>query len=76
MGQHIWFVRRVPGSQYPLRNTYDGEFVRGLREGYGIYYYANGARYEGEWKDNMKCGKVSYNRSLQHLFYGWFLIVH
>ena len=62
MGQHIWFVRRIPGSQYPLRNMYDGEFVHGLREGYGVYYYANGARYEGEWKDNMKCGKVCYKR--------------
>ena len=58
IGQHIWFLRRVSGSQYPLRNMYDGEFERGLRSGLGTFYYANGARYEGEWKNNMKHGTV------------------
>ena len=48
----------MAGSQYPLRNTYDGEFVKGLRHGYGTFHYANGARYEGEWANNMKHGKV------------------
>ncbi len=57
-GQHIWFLHRVAGSQYPLRNTYDGEFTKGLRQGYGTFYYANGARYEGQWLANMKHGKV------------------
>lgn len=37
---------------------YDGEFRKGLRHGYGTFIYANGARYEGEWFDNMKSGKV------------------
>ena len=58
MGQHIWFLRRVAGSQYPLRNMYDGEFVKGLRHGNGTFYYANGARFEGLWENNMKHGKV------------------
>lgn len=58
MGQHIWMLRRVPGSQYPLRNMYDGEFVNGLRHGFGIFFYASGAKYEGGWKNNMKHGKV------------------
>lgn len=58
LGQHIWFLKRVGGSQYPLRNMYDGEFVNGLREGQGAFYYANGARYEGSWKNNTKHGKV------------------
>lgn len=57
-GQHIWMLRRVTGSQYPLRNMYDGDFMNGLRHGYGTFYYANGAKYEGGWKDNMKHGKV------------------
>ena len=57
-GEHIWFLKRVGGSQYPLRNAYDGDFVQGMREGQGTFYYANGARYEGEWKNNMKFGKV------------------
>ncbi|XP_074640296.1 radial spoke head 10 homolog B-like [Tubulanus polymorphus] len=59
-GQHIWFLRRVPGSQYPMRNMYEGQFVRGLRHGYGVFYYANGARYEGDWKDNMKQGNGKF----------------
>ena len=42
-----------------MRNMYDGEFCQGLRHGYGTFYYANGARYEGEWQNNLKCGKVT-----------------
>ena len=38
---------------------YDGDFVNGLRHGYGTFYYANGAKYEGGWKNNMKHGKVT-----------------
>ena len=37
---------------------FEGEFVKGLRQGYGIFYYANGARYEGDWNENNKTGKV------------------
>ena len=37
---------------------YDGELINGLRHGRGIFYYANGAKYEGFWKDNMKHGQV------------------
>ena len=59
-GQHIWFLQRIGSSQYPLRNTYEGEFDHGLRCGFGTFYYANGARYEGEWKDNMKHGKGKF----------------
>ncbi|KAH3850322.1 hypothetical protein DPMN_092731 [Dreissena polymorpha] len=59
VGQHIWLLRRVLGSQYPLRNMFDGDFVNGLRHGYGTFYYANGAKYEGGWKNNMKHGKVA-----------------
>lgn len=60
MGQHFWLLKRVKGSQYPLRNMYDGEFVNGLRHGFGTFYYANGAKYEGGWKNNMKHGKVKF----------------
>ena len=42
-----------------MRNMYDGEFSKGLRHGYGTFYYANGARYEGEWQQNLKSGKVT-----------------
>jgi hypothetical protein len=33
---------------------YDGEFVNGLRHGFGMFFYASGAKYEGGWKNNMK----------------------
>lgn len=58
MGQQIWYLRRGATTQYSLRNMYDGELHYGKRHGFGVFYYANGARYEGEWKDNVKSGKV------------------
>ncbi|XP_075035766.1 radial spoke head 10 homolog B isoform X2 [Mixophyes fleayi] len=56
LGTHTWFLKRVPGSQYSLRNEYVGNFVDGVRHGQGRYYYANGAMYDGEWKNNKKHG--------------------
>ncbi|XP_037400303.1 radial spoke head 10 homolog B isoform X2 [Pygocentrus nattereri] len=56
-GTHTWFLRRVPGSQYPLRNEYKGEFVQGLRHGQGTFSYASGAVYSGEWNHNKKHGQ-------------------
>ena len=47
-------------SQYPLRNHYDGDFVDGERHGFGVFYYASGAMYEGEWKHNMKNGNGKF----------------
>jgi antitoxin component YwqK of YwqJK toxin-antitoxin module len=34
--------------------------VKGVRDGYGVFYYANGSKYEGYWKDNMKEGFSFY----------------
>lgn len=59
-GEHSWYLKRVPGSQYPLRNYYVGEWVSGLRHGHGTFYYATGARYVGEWMNNMKHGHGKY----------------
>jgi hypothetical protein len=58
-GTHTWFLKRIPNSQYPLRNEYIGEFVNGFRHGQGKFYYASGAMYEGEWASNKKQGRVS-----------------
>ncbi|XP_060795716.1 radial spoke head 10 homolog B [Neoarius graeffei] len=59
-GTHTWFLRRVSGSQYPLRNEYKGEFVQGLRHGQGTFVYASGAVYSGCWKDNKKHGQGKF----------------
>ncbi|XP_058141762.1 radial spoke head 10 homolog B isoform X2 [Dasypus novemcinctus] len=55
-GTHTWFLKRIPKSQYPLRNEYVGEFVNGNRHGHGKFYYASGAVYEGGWVSNKKHG--------------------
>ncbi|XP_045040951.2 radial spoke head 10 homolog B isoform X2 [Desmodus rotundus] len=56
LGTHTWILKRVPNSQYSLRNEYRGNFVNGYRHGYGTFYYASGATYEGEWVFNKKHG--------------------
>lgn len=58
-GTQIWTRRRVDGSQYSQCNKYTGDFAQGQRHGQGTFYYAGGAVYEGEWKNNKKDGKVS-----------------
>ncbi|NXE19656.1 R10B2 protein, partial [Ardeotis kori] len=59
-GTHTWFVKRMPMSQYPLRNEYIGDFVNGKRHGRGKFVYANGAVYDGEWVCNKKHGKGKF----------------
>ncbi|XP_035299042.1 radial spoke head 10 homolog B isoform X2 [Cricetulus griseus] len=56
-GTHTWFLKRIPNSQYPLRNEYIGAFANGFRHGQGKFYYASGAMYEGEWVSNKKHGR-------------------
>ncbi|XP_012938646.1 radial spoke head 10 homolog B isoform X2 [Aplysia californica] len=72
LGQHIWLLRRVTKSQYPLRNMYDGELVNGLRHGTGVFYYANGAKYEGYWRDNMKHGQGKFTFKNGRIYEGLF----
>ncbi|XP_071962232.1 radial spoke head 10 homolog B-like [Antedon mediterranea] len=71
-GDHSWFLKRLPGSQYPLRNQYIGQFVYGKRHGYGTFYYANGAKYEGEWENNMKNGRGVFTFKNGRVFEGIF----
>uniref|UniRef100_A0A3B3VJ32 MORN repeat containing 3 n=1 Tax=Poecilia latipinna TaxID=48699 RepID=A0A3B3VJ32_9TELE len=42
-----------------FHNQYRGEFFEGQRHGKGIFYYAGGAIYTGEWRNNKKHGQVS-----------------
>ena len=34
-----------------------GEWKNGEADGYGIHTWINGDRYEGEFKNNLKCGQ-------------------
>lgn len=52
---------RIETSQYTLRNSYYGNFSDGKRHGNGTFLYANGSKYEGNWKNNLKHGFVSFN---------------
>ncbi|KAF3704606.1 Radial spoke head 10 -like protein B [Channa argus] len=56
-GTHVWILRRANESKYYQNNQYRGDFVLGQRHGQGTFYYAGGAVYEGEWKNNQKHGK-------------------
>nr|XP_034987518.1 LOW QUALITY PROTEIN: radial spoke head 10 homolog B-like [Zootoca vivipara] len=55
-GTHTWYLKRIPGSQYPLRNEYVGDFVSGDRHGHGKFFFASGAMYDGQWVYNKKQG--------------------
>ena len=35
---------------------FPGDFVKGARDGSGMFFYASGAIYDGCWKDNLKHG--------------------
>eukprot|EP00756_Hemistasia_phaeocysticola_P026140 Hpha_TRINITY_DN16043_c0_g1::TRINITY_DN16043_c0_g1_i1::g.119246::m.119246 len=45
------------GQSATRQNRYVGSFVEGRREGQGIFYYVDGAVYEGLWRDNTKHGE-------------------
>lgn len=39
---------------------YTGDFVNGLREGYGVYNWKSGNRYSGDWKAGLEHGQGTY----------------
>lgn len=41
----------------PNGSTYDGEYYRGVKDGYGTLVYADGSKYIGEWKNDSANGK-------------------
>nr|XP_013806363.1 PREDICTED: radial spoke head 10 homolog B2-like [Apteryx mantelli mantelli] len=75
-GTHIWFLRRMPLSQYPLRNKYIGDFVNGDRHGHGRFVYASGAMYDGEWVCNKKHGRGKFIFKNGHVYEGEFIDDH
>lgn len=38
-------------------SKYQGEYVDGKKNGYGIYNFAHGSIYEGDWSDDMINGR-------------------
>ncbi|XP_048722162.2 radial spoke head 10 homolog B isoform X6 [Caretta caretta] len=72
-GTHTWFLKRIPGSQYPLRNEYVGDFVNGDRHGRGRFFYASGAMYDGEWVCNKKHGLGRFIFKNGRIFEGEFI---
>ena len=44
-------------------DVYDGEFKGGVKEGKGIYEYADGSIYDGEFKGGEKKGKGVYKHT-------------
>lgn len=41
-------------------NVYEGEYVKGKREGYGTYTFPDGEKYEGQWFQDQQHGKGIY----------------
>ena len=39
---------------YSDDSVYEGEWTAGKRSGSGVYTYANGDKYRGEWADDLK----------------------
>lgn len=39
-----------------IDNGYDGEYVKGIRHGWGVMVYADGSKYEGEWSHDQRHG--------------------
>ena len=58
VGSLVWLDNK--GETKVQRNRYSGQFLNGNREGLGVFYYANGSIYEGEFVSNKKHGYAVY----------------
>ena len=38
---------------YDTGDVYEGHFLNNKKNGYGVYKFADGDTYEGEWKENL-----------------------
>jgi hypothetical protein len=45
--------------KYSNGNVYQGEFYQNKRQGFGVYNYLCGSKYEGFWNNDMANGKGS-----------------
>ena len=51
---------------YVNGGRYDGDFVRGKKEGYGNFVWVDGKEYDGLWKNDQP-----YRRGLWNLLHGY-----
>lgn len=49
-----------PGNDEMKRQIYEGNFKAKKAHGFGIMRWHEGDKYEGEWKDGLRCGKGYY----------------
>jgi len=59
-------------AYYPSGDSYEGLFVMGIRDGYGLYKYASGLSYEGDFKENLKHGIGKFNYGKKGSYHGYF----
>ena len=55
----FWFEHNIEGGPYKYsesKDTYEGQFKAGFKEGFGIMVYLDGTYYEGHWKDDLRYG--------------------
>uniref|UniRef100_A0A3Q2GD55 Radial spoke head 10 homolog B n=1 Tax=Cyprinodon variegatus TaxID=28743 RepID=A0A3Q2GD55_CYPVA len=67
-GTQTWLVNAKEGAEYVRDNQYEGDFLEGRRQGKGTFYYAGGAIYTGEWRNDKKHGKGKLTTKMERVF--------
>lgn len=42
---------------YENGDKYEGNFISGIKSGFGVYQFKDGSLYEGDWKNGEKTGR-------------------
>ena len=66
-GTYTWAERKNPGD---MIIKYTGDYVEGKKHGNGKTWGADGAIYEGEWKNDIRNGKATVSRPGEWIFEG------
>jgi hypothetical protein len=56
-GQYSNDKQTGTGTKYYSNGVYTGEFVNGIRHGYGVYVWESNNRYEGYWSNDKRNGQ-------------------
>eukprot|EP00930_Biecheleria_cincta_P062712 TRINITY_DN4815_c0_g2_i1.p1 TRINITY_DN4815_c0_g2~~TRINITY_DN4815_c0_g2_i1.p1 ORF type:complete len:1032 (+),score=202.24 TRINITY_DN4815_c0_g2_i1:41-3136(+) len=80
-GKHVWQTpdstrpelgsKEMPSQQ--TNNSYEGQWVLGVRQGVGTFQYASGAAYQGDWHDGIKQGEGRYTYEDGNVYSGSFV---